>query len=567
MDSTEGAQSLKLSSRECFAHECSPCKNDGLAKEAKFFCSECTEYLCDACESSHRRFRGTRQHQVVSGDDIPLTPTTLGDVGKSVSESSILCACNIKEVTIFCKDHYNVICIDCKTLHHRTCDCIDIVEQSIGFKDSTSNITITKADELVKRIYELQNERKEILSTFLRKAQDCKKEIRSFREELCEQIYKMEKNSIEEVDRLEKAHETNIQQQIGTYETALSKIVSRKSTLLLSQDRSDDKLQFIWNLRLAQELDSVNPVINDVRKDAEEPDISFARNIGFSDIQRCQMLGEIKCITHSFAGRIISEKKVISTVKIDTEANIEEIPGSVFMPSGELVLCTYGAYNIRVLNMDFSKKEELKVESPPWDVAVFNKQTVLITMPYKKKIQYVQVLPRLQVDHATQLDKECWGIEVYKGDIYVSCGGGGNTGEIKVLDYKFLCKKKIGKTHGGFGQFSSPKYLAMSFKGEIIVSDESLNSITRMPNDGSSVTNTYTVSNPMGVFVDGGNNAFVCCRDSNSIQVVDDNGINIKTLTITSEPMRSRSISFRQADSTFVVTSDRNSSTYALKMG
>ena len=564
MDSVESAQLLKLSSTEGFSYECSPCNNDGLVKEAKFYCSECTEYMCDSCESSHRRFRGTRQHQIVSGDAIPLTSSVY--VGKSVTQSSTLCTCNVKEVTIFCKDHNDVICTDCKTLHHRGCDCISVDEESIGFKNSIANDTIAKADKLIKRIEELLNEQKDILGSLLIKIKGCLEEIHNFREQLIAQIHLMDTSSSDEVDRLAKFHKKSIQQKVDTFEIALGKIVSRKNFLLLSRNTSEDKIKFIGNIRLAKDLESIGKVINDVSKEINKPDINFVRSTRLCGIQTDQTLGEVKLETTTM--KIIANMKVASAFKIDTEIDNAAITGSVFMPSGELCLCNYTASTIRILNNEFSFKEELKLEGVPWDVAVINEENVLITMPNEKKLHYVQVRPKLQLGGGKNLDKKCWGVEVYKGDFYVSCHNNPGEGEIRVFDNNFLLKTRIGLGQNGEYMFSNSLYITISYKGEILISDDGLKSITRMPNDGSLAINTYKINakNPVGILVDGGNNVIICCRNSNTIHVPDESGIETKTIQITSESMKPLSVCFRQADNILVVTSDCNSSTYALKM-
>ena len=148
MDSVEGARSLKTSSEECFIHECSPCENDGLVREARFLCGECGDYLCEPCETSHRRFRSTRKHEVRAIDGNEESKIT----ARRQIQSTILCSCNGKGVTIFWIDHNDILCVDCKTLHHRSCDTCTIESKSVELKDPVVNVSVADADKLVKRI-------------------------------------------------------------------------------------------------------------------------------------------------------------------------------------------------------------------------------------------------------------------------------------------------------------------------------------------------------------------------------------------------------------------------------
>ena len=71
MAEIDGAHALKSSSEESYQFECRPCENGGITKQTKFFCLQCKEYLCQSCETWHKRFRGTKNHRVVSGEMIP----------------------------------------------------------------------------------------------------------------------------------------------------------------------------------------------------------------------------------------------------------------------------------------------------------------------------------------------------------------------------------------------------------------------------------------------------------------------------------------------------------------
>lgn len=46
-----------------------PCSFDQETKPASVFCTDCFEYLCEACWRDHRRIKLTRKHHVLSLDD------------------------------------------------------------------------------------------------------------------------------------------------------------------------------------------------------------------------------------------------------------------------------------------------------------------------------------------------------------------------------------------------------------------------------------------------------------------------------------------------------------------
>ena len=50
---------------------CDVCKLDGVVQEAKYVCCECKDYMCENCESHHKKVKLTRLHTVIPSDEIP----------------------------------------------------------------------------------------------------------------------------------------------------------------------------------------------------------------------------------------------------------------------------------------------------------------------------------------------------------------------------------------------------------------------------------------------------------------------------------------------------------------
>ena len=63
MASVDGSKSVLATSDEINC--CGSCRYRGTNKEAKSYCNECQEYLCDKCAESHTGLKMTRNHQLV----------------------------------------------------------------------------------------------------------------------------------------------------------------------------------------------------------------------------------------------------------------------------------------------------------------------------------------------------------------------------------------------------------------------------------------------------------------------------------------------------------------------
>ena len=71
MASVDGSKSIQESSDDGSRFECSPCDYEGVKKEARHYCPQCKEYLCDGCKSVHQKIAATRSHKTVSGSLMP----------------------------------------------------------------------------------------------------------------------------------------------------------------------------------------------------------------------------------------------------------------------------------------------------------------------------------------------------------------------------------------------------------------------------------------------------------------------------------------------------------------
>ena len=70
MASYDGSRLLEVGCDVFCDHECGPCSVGGTRKEAKHFCQECQDYLCDSCKGYHGKLAVTRNHNIVSGSEI-----------------------------------------------------------------------------------------------------------------------------------------------------------------------------------------------------------------------------------------------------------------------------------------------------------------------------------------------------------------------------------------------------------------------------------------------------------------------------------------------------------------
>ena len=202
-------------------------------------------------------------------------------------------------------------------------------------------------------------------------------------------------------------------------------------------------------------------------------------------------------------------------------------------------------------------KDNLSLNANPWSLSIIDNSNVIVTIPDTKQLQYVQLVPHMKAGRVIQLDKKCWDIAVAENEIYVSCHNDPGEGEVRVLDLSGNLKRKLGVNKDGSYQFQGPTYLTVSTTGKkIFVSDFSTSIISCMTADGNIIYQykDYGLRWPEALFVDAGDNIFVCGSNSHNVQVITAAGRKYGTLISAYDGIRNpHSIAFREADNTLVV--------------
>ena len=259
---------------------------------------------------------------------------------------------------------------------------------------------------------------------------------------------------------------------------------------------------------------------------------------------------------------VLLGRKVQSRSQVNVKAGDEEfnlfITGCTVMTNGDAVLCDYNNDKIKLLNSSGVLTGNMKLSSAPHDVSVLDPSSVIVTLPRKKQLQVVQVYPQLKPGRVIQLDKDCWGVAVGKGELNVACRNDNpREGEVRVLDLDGKVKRRLGVKQDGSFMFTWPNYITVNSSGEkIFVSDCNTNTVTCMSVDGR-VIYTYkdaNMSGTEGLLCDSEDNVLVCGRFSNNVQVLTADGKRHCTLLTVRDGLKDTfMIAYRDSDNTLLV--------------
>ena len=138
--------------------------------------------------SESRNMDSKRSHKLLSGELMPSKRSA----EKLTVLDTVLCSCLKKEVSVYCKGHCNLVCVNCGALHHRRCHTSDIDDISKDFDVDSTEETIDNWNELNETITSLADSREKDLNNLSLEAKDCRDRAKQFREELSIKLENME---------------------------------------------------------------------------------------------------------------------------------------------------------------------------------------------------------------------------------------------------------------------------------------------------------------------------------------------------------------------------------------
>ena len=566
MAECDDSGSVKSSSEEGYEKECSPCENDGVVKRAKYFCTECQEYLCQSCESLHKRFRGTKNHTV------SLCADTKNDA-KDEDCCSLSCSCQRKDVEIYCKHHNEAFCSDYKTINHRLCKTksIDAVisEQEADFDIKTLGL----ANEVKCAIEKLVTDRKQTLEQLNADTDHVKEEILTLGNKLRNRIDTLQENALTDLKTYSVRHNEIVEHHLMACDTALKTLsVGENEYQKLTASQNKHK-RFLSHLKLTQTLNDLNVLTLDIKTDAFEPNLSFDGNQHLSNILNIDAFGTIN---RNFNADMAIRSSRRVNIKLSSDEDVPWITSSVFLPSGDIILCDRYNKCVKHFNSEFLLVECVNLTGEPRGCCLMNDNELLVSLSNTKQIQMFETVPSVQLQDTINLDIQCEDIDALDQDIYVICRDTHNK-EIRIINKEGSMKRKIviNENHHQ-GDVFRPFYITVSALGDIFVSETNdkdgakSGQIRCFRNNGSLryTVSTKDTNGAGGMFLDEVGRLLACFWRSNSVLLISEDGTTCDNYfgSDTDQLKQPYSISFRKSDATLIVTFRDNNEMLVYKL-
>ncbi|XP_052796305.1 uncharacterized protein LOC128228835 [Mya arenaria] len=560
---------------------CDPCKFENNETKAEGFCRTCREYLCKKCEQFHRKFQATRGHKIVHGVLMPKPVKTT------------MTSCEFHEnnaVQYFCKEHHDVICADCKDLKHKICPSVVSLEfyQSTEIEEQKFTKVARKLNKIIddfKNVLELRKQDKDDIDS---QRDKCQKTIWELRAEFNTLLDRLEKDIHEELNEFHAA-EVNLTQEHQLICEKSVEILEKVVDNVTEVRKTEEPLAaFATFTKATKKAKEYKRVLKDVKRDARTVEIKLqpAREL-IESMKRLICLGNLQTLIvpktyHLKLKRLRKPnmrvvETLVHSVRMpgDDEKHDCEVTGSTFLQDGSLVICDKHNNKVKLLDRHLACKYDLKLDGAPWDVAEVNANWIVTTLPFTKKLVFLNADGNegLRKGRTIQTERMCWGVAICAEDIIISVHDNPGHGKIHILDKRGHTKKIIGaEAEQTTYLFELPSYLAVSHDGErIYVADgDAKRTITCILKKNGNIVYDYNVSqfgyakstnvtemhNPWSfkIIVDEDDYVFANLGDKDMIQVITDKGVKGKTILRNTEKLFGpHTMSYREIDATLII--------------
>ena len=535
---------------------CAHCLEDGVTLEGYSYCYNCESVFCVSCDKLHRKF--------ASDHRITLAIDKRTDY---VDQTFVSCKIHPQQtLDQFCQDDEMVLCNVCKTIKHRKCHVVSLM-------DALPNEDICKSlDELSSKLSALQEtaktakcDKQSVLEQTKTKRGDLKDNIDYLRDGLNKVLNGYEKQLIIKQNQFTNALTTTI----TSFDTLKTQTETEMKTMEKAKgNRTLETVSLINAKSLYKEYKCfVEEVGNDktdfdihITEDETLPSlIQQLKNIVHRDIVDSEEITEgatnDPSINKSFLNVSSCSLVKETDIRLPYDAKVPYISGFCFSSGGDIILCDFENMKVKLADKDsMTVKFSIGCSKPPFDVDRINDSSAVATVPESRSLLFIKTKPGLKLQGLKVIDFAGYGVAVYNQTIYV-CGNAscGIKKGVKVLSPQGEAISFIAHTGSGI-----PHYICLSDDASNVcftAGSGQLSTINCLTRDGYGI---FSVSDkcfkyPRSLVCDKTGNCLICDDEMKTIGIVNSVGAVCNTLVTRKDEFQPKSLYLKSSDDLLVV--------------
>ncbi|XP_052779471.1 uncharacterized protein LOC128216826 isoform X2 [Mya arenaria] len=514
-----------------FIHDfaCSACEEDGLNTEAQHFCNQCTKYYCDNCVTKH--YGLYKRHTVLDRKDVKKWAAAPGTV-------DVLERCERhpgEALKLICGDHDQLCCHVCVAVDHRLCSSIqhipDVardIRKDPGFRQLPQQVAVLR-----KQIEDMKNDRKKNSSSLRKTRTAIVDEIKAIRKMINGILDKMEKTTVQELDRLVADQEMSIKKDMESC-TQMHDELKNIIDDIQSKDSSGEPPLYIGFKKCEEKIKQAKEILQNMSS-VVKYDLTFRKHNGIEDnLSSMKTFGELNesnvlckqpCTSlfprdHVFATEGYKEYNV----KISSYTDICFIQGMCELPGGEIVITDSNNLTVKLLDQEYRVVDHCDVPEYPFDVCHIGGNEVAVCVNNNNddrgELHFINSTKgKLVTTRKLSFTHRCYSAAHHGNNLYISS----RTALYVYTMTGKLVKKLYEDKSGG----DTVMRIAISNDGKTIyITHFSNNQLITLDNLGNKLA-TFTdpdLLRPHGVHATTAGHVFVCCHESDTVLQVDKDG-------------------------------------------
>ncbi|XP_052066518.1 protein wech-like isoform X1 [Mytilus californianus] len=372
--------------------ECGICHYDDTIKDARQWCTNCEEGLCEDCEKVHRSTKNTRTHKIISIDDYREIKDVL---------VSHVCEQHGKSYDLYCPTHDNTICIVCIDQHKSCSQVIPLTEAVVNIKESTA------LSDLENKINgALHNSKKNIIDikssaeAFDKQEENIKKCIKEVREELNKHLDEMEQKLTEDFatkyEYCNTAYANTIKQLISSDD----KLANLKNeTESIKRFASDEQI-FLGTRAIGKVVEKEITSIKTIYNAVQSYEINFELDANISSfLDNVSHLGSIlvkeENVNLQFKEQklnqaqmqvslplvnVVHELQLKHMFKLEKASLKMVVTGCIMLANGDMLIADHWNRNIVLISNESDKPAKyINISDFPYDITMIDHNLIVIT--------------------------------------------------------------------------------------------------------------------------------------------------------------------------------------------
>ncbi|XP_060562256.1 uncharacterized protein LOC132721895 [Ruditapes philippinarum] len=416
---TGGEINTDILSDEIFDVLCSMCKNGGKKTEGEKFCVDCHDYFCINCVKIHSQVPLCVGHKVL--DKSQVNSGTSKGLPRAPAER-----CDRhshKHIDMYCQNHDNVGCSTCMTIDHRSCKDIFYIPEFIqnkSYQVATREIQ-TKLKALVKTLAVQANKFQQDKQNLQNRKAELLDAIRKFRQEINDQLDKLEKNSVDEIENKFKLLEDKIEEGLKQLQTHKAKVKSANDKLT---SPNPNQAELFVHVKMGEDAENVaNKFIEDTITRITVSDTEFKPNRNLlQQLKQNQTIGMLTEKTTKTADKLLQITGGQSyCAKVKSDEYTCSIFSACYMEDGKIILADYNNQKLKRLDChNYTITDCYNLPGEPYQICKINETQVAVTLYTKQEVHLISVDRQMKTTNKIKTDFDCLGLAYANNHLYIS---------------------------------------------------------------------------------------------------------------------------------------------------